>query len=96
MGVSCRGRMPPMPKRLADERQVLAGHDRMAGCGVAEVMKPQLAKFRIAANRPSAFRKTVCPRPSAYRGNRNASGLRLPGSASICALAAFPSGSARG
>ena len=60
VGVSRRGRMPPMPKQLADERQVLAGHDRMAGCGVAEVMQPQLAKLRIAANRPPAFRKTVC------------------------------------
>ena len=42
-----------------DERKVLAGCDRMAGRGVAEVMNPQLPERRIATNRPPGSEKIV-------------------------------------
>ncbi len=42
------------------------------------------------------FARTQMLRPSAWRGNRNASGLWGPGNASMSARAASPSGTARG
>ena len=42
------------------------------------------------------FVRLQSPRPPAWRGNRNASGSRAPGSDSICARAASPSATARG
>ena len=53
------GPVPPVLAQLADERKVLAGHDRMVGCGVAEVMNPQLPELRIATNHPPASDKIM-------------------------------------
>ena len=53
MGVARRGPVPAMPKQLADQRQVLARHDGLAGCRVAQVVEAQPAEPGIARVTPS-------------------------------------------
>ena len=53
--ISCRGPMPPMPEQLADQRQVLARHDRLTGGGVPKAMQAKAAELRIRADRAPAI-----------------------------------------
>ena len=60
MGVACRGPVPPMPDQLAEQRQVLARHDRgLASRRVPEVMRAQPAELSVGAYRPPARREAV-------------------------------------
>ena len=59
MGVTGGGPVAPVPEQLADKRQVLAGHDRVTGCGAAQIMKTQFAELGIIADRPPASGKAV-------------------------------------
>lgn len=59
VGINRRCAVPLVSEQPADNRQVLAGHDSMAGHAVAKVMEPQPAERRILAERPPASSKTV-------------------------------------
>ena len=54
MGVARRGPVPSVPEQLADQGQVFARHDGLAGCGVAKVVQAQPAEPRVFADRPPA------------------------------------------
>ena len=51
--------MPPVSEQFPDQRQVLAGHDGMAGHGVPKVVEPQFTQPRILAHRLPAKPKRV-------------------------------------
>ena len=82
VGVTGGGAVPPVAEQAAEQRQVLAGHDGMAGIGVTEVVQSQPAETRTLAYGAPACREPEPPRPWAYRGNRKAPARRSPGSAS--------------
>ena len=50
VGVTCRGPVSPMPEQLADQRQVLARHDGLAGGGMSKVIQAKPAGLRIVAD----------------------------------------------
>ena len=54
VGVARRGPVPPMTEQLADQGQVLAGHDGLTGRGVPQVMQPKPAELRVRADRAPA------------------------------------------
>ena len=96
MDITGGGAVPPVSEQSADQGQVLAGHDGMAGIGVTEVVQSQPAQTRTLAYGAPACCEPELPRPWAYRGNRKASARRSPGSASSNALAPSPRGTVRG
>ena len=57
VGVARGGPVPPMPKQLPDQRQVLARHDGLAGRRVPEVMQAEPAEPGIGADRPPVIRQ---------------------------------------
>ena len=59
--VTRRRPMPPMSEQLADERQVLAGHDGMAGHRMPKVVNAKRAESGVRADRPPAKPKRVLP-----------------------------------
>ncbi len=88
VGVACRGAMPVVPEKPADELQTFARHNRLTCGGMAQVMQVQTARQQAA--------RLYAPRPSARRGNGNGSGPTARGSAATCAREASPSDTARG
>ncbi len=88
VGVACRGAMPVVPEKPADELQTFARHNRLTCGGMAQVMQVQTARQQAA--------RLYAPRPSARRGNGNGSGPTARGSAATCAREASPSATARG
>ena len=61
MGVTGGGAVPPMAEQLADQGQVLAGHDGMAGIGVTEIVQSQPAETRTLAHGAPACREPELP-----------------------------------
>ena len=57
MGIARRGPVSPVPEQLADQRQVFARHDGLAGRRVPEVMQAEPAEPRICARCPPAVRQ---------------------------------------
>ena len=51
------GPVPPVPEQAADQGQVLAGHDGMAGIGVAKIVESQPTETRIFAHGAPARRE---------------------------------------
>ena len=87
ISVSRRGPMPPMTEQLADQGEVLAGHDSLTCSGMPQVMpcRRSLPSFASAQTVRQQVVSIQRPRSSACRGNRYASGSRGPGSASSSA-----------
>ena len=48
-----------MAEQLADQRQILAGHDGLTGRRVPQVMQAKAAELRVIANPAPAIRKAV-------------------------------------
>ena len=59
VGVACRGAMPVVPEKPADERQTFARHNRLTCGGIAQVMQAQAAELRVRADRAPAGREAV-------------------------------------
>ena len=57
VGIARRGPVSPVPEQLADQRQVFARHDGLAGRRVPEVMQAEPAEPRICARCPPAVRQ---------------------------------------
>ena len=94
--VACRGSVPPKAKQPADQRQTFTRHDGLTGGGMSQVVQPEVAELRVRAHRPPAFGKARrSPLFGIFR-KQVPFGSRSPGSASMCARAASPSGTARG
>ncbi len=51
VGVACRGAMPVVPEKPADERQTFARHNRLTCGGMAQVRQAQTAELRVRADR---------------------------------------------
>ena len=97
VGVARRCAVATVPEQSADQGQVLAGHDGLTGGGVPKVVQALPAELGVRTDRAPADNKAVrIPAFSASFGNRNAPERRFPGSASMIARAALPSGTARG
>ena len=97
VGVAHRCAVATVPEQSADQGQVLAGHDGLTGGGVPKVVQALPAELGVRTDRAPADNKAVrIPAFSASFGNRNAPERRFPGSASMIARAALPSGTARG
>ena len=91
--------MASVPKQLAHQRQILAGHDGLTGGGVAQVMQTQPPELRIVADCvPAGVARLYCaPAFSVAREQERVRVARASGSvAAMCARAASPSGTARG
>ena len=96
VGVARRGPVPLVPEQLADQGQILAGHDGLAGGGVPQIMQPQPAEFRIGANCPPAGCKAEGAPAFGVARKKERIGVARTGSAATCGRAAVPSGTLRG
>lgn len=78
VGVARRCAAPPVPELFADEWQVPARHDGMAGRGVPEAMEAQPAERGIGADRAPEGDEAGL---AAAMGSATTSPTRLPGPA---------------
>ena len=61
VGVARRRPVSLVTEQLADERQVLARHDRLTGGGMLKVMQAKAAELRIRADRAPAIEQRIVP-----------------------------------
>ena len=83
VGIVGSGGVAPVSEELARQRQVLAGHDGVAGHSVAEVVEPCPADASVGADgKPAVSKPARADRVGGEYGKMSSSALRLPGNAS--------------
>ena len=88
--------MPAMAEQLADQRELLAAHHRVAGHGVVQVVEPQLAETGVVAGRAPARLEDPLAAALGMAREQKRAWVGLTGGESRCLSAASPSGTARG
>ncbi len=79
MSVSRRRLVPPVPEQLADQRQVFARHDGLAGGGVPKVVQAQSAELCIGADGAPASDEAVLPPALGVAGKQERIGVACTG-----------------